>query len=403
MTEVSRLAGKKLTPGFGVFFDPSKTTSGQRFFRDLSEALNREAVPLEQRPQVVLFNISAPWREVAKAKWRGQKVVVRVDGLYFDRLSTAFAARFRWPLRVLFRLGLKFRSLHDPLAHVANMLDQNYGGFFRIVLANHVIYQSHFSRAVHQIYFPRKPSNIIVNGSRFRTPDVAGLRQGGGEIRLVAIFDEGRPSKRMYEIVQFMHWLNEEKGIGATLCMLGYTGKVPDSAPSNMKAMIEASPFIKTLPRFKEFQGEVSTALDAADCYISFSFRDSCPNTVIESMAHGLPVVGIASGGVPDIVGNAGKLVDLGDDFATGFFTAHRMEYDFPPINFEQVFSALQEILQNRDTYRVKVQLRFAEQLDIDVVAERYTVVLRQLAQCRSSQAGKGLPKSPACGSRFDA
>lgn len=392
-----------LQKGFGVFFDPSKTTSGQRFFRDLSEALGREAVPLEQRPQVVLFNISAPWREVVKAKWRGQKVVVRVDGLYFDRLSHAFTARFRWPLRVLFRLGLKYRSLHDPLAHLANMLDQNYGGFFRIVFADHVIYQSHFSHAVHQSYFPRKPSSIIVNGSRFRTAGVARQRQGGSDIRLAAIFDDWKPAKRMYEIVQFVHWLNEEKGIGATLCMLGYTGKVPDSAPSNMKAMIEASPFIKTLPRFNEFQGEVSTALQTADCYISFSFRDPCPNAVIESMAHGLPVVGIASGGIPDIVGNAGRLVDSGDDFATGFFTAHRLEYDFPPIDFEQVYAALQDILQNRDAYRDKVQRRFAEQLDIDVVAERYAAVLRQVAQYRKSRAGTEIPKNPMCGVRTDA
>lgn len=379
------MAGKKLTPGFGVFFDPSKTTSGQRFFRDLTEALAREAVPLEQRPQVVLFNISAPWREVIKAKWRGQKVVVRVDGLYFDRLSPAFIERFSWPLRSLFRLGLKYQSLHDLLAHVANMLDQNYGGFLRIVFAHHLVYQSCFSHAIHQNYFSGKPSSIVVNGSRFRAVADAVRGQGGSDIRLVTIFDDGRPSKRMYEIVQFVHWLNEEKLVSASLTMLGYAGKVPESSPSDMVSLITASPFIKTLPRFKEFHGEVTKVLESADCYISFSFRDSCPNSVIECMAYGLPVVGVASGGLPDIVGNAGRLVSLGDDFAGGFFTAHRMEYDFPPIDFEQVFVALQEIIRDRDAYRTNVQRRFAELLDIDMVAQRYAAVLRQVA-CQGSR-----------------
>jgi glycosyltransferase involved in cell wall biosynthesis len=384
-----------LQQGFGVFFDPSKTTSGQRFFSDLYQELSKEELPLEQKPQVVLFNISAPWREVVKAKLRGQKVVVRVDGLYFDRLSPAFIARFRWPLQVLFRLGLKYQSLHDPLAHVANMLDQNYGGFFRIVFADHVIYQSRFSHAIHQIYFSGKSSSIIVNGSRFRAAAEAGREQAGGQIRLVTVFDEGRPSKRMYEIVQFVHWLNEKKLVRTSLTMLGYAGTVPEFAPGDMASLIEASPFIKTLPRFREFQGEVGNVLESADCYISFSFRDSCPNSVIECMAYGLPVIGVASGGLPDIVGNAGRLVDIDDDSSGGFFTAHRMEYDFPPIDFEQVYAALQEIIQDRDAYLTNVQRRFAEQLDIDVVAARYASVLRQIADYRNACVVDGHTPGP--------
>lgn len=380
MSAGRKVVRKALAPGFGVFFDPTKTTSGQRFFRDLNDALSREAVSLEHRPRVVLFNISAPWREVLKAKWRGQKVVVRVDGLYFDRLSSALISRFKWPLRMLFSLGLKYRSLHDPLAHLANMLDQNYAGFFRIALADHVIYQSHFSHALHQSYFPRKPYNIIVNGSRFRVEPMEKKSEGRKEFRLVTIFDDYRPAKRMYEILHFMRWLNEKKGVRAKLCILGYTGKVPGSAPSDMKALIEESSLISTLPRFKEFRGEISNALFNADCYISFSYRDACPNVVVESMAHGLPVVGVASGGVPDIVGNAGRLVPS-DDFATGLFSANRLEYDFPTIDFEKVYAALLEVLQDRETYRARVQRRFTEQLEIDLVAENYATVLRKIAQ----------------------
>ena len=100
------MLGKKLVPGFGILFEPSKTTSGQRFFKDMFNELKNEAVPFEQCPKVVLLNISAPWFTFVKAKWQRQKVVVRVDGLWIDRISSPYLQHFSWPMRLLIRLGL---------------------------------------------------------------------------------------------------------------------------------------------------------------------------------------------------------------------------------------------------------------------------------------------------------
>jgi glycosyltransferase involved in cell wall biosynthesis len=373
----------KLTSStFGVFFDSSKTTSGQRFFSELCKALDKVAVPLNKYPKVILFNISAPWNEILKAKLRGQRIVIRVDGLYFDKLSTEFIACFKWPLRTLFGLGIKYHRLHNPLAHLANMLDQNYSGFFRILLSDHVVYQSKFSYLVHKNYFPRKPYSIIINGSYFKSDKKSTNYETCNNFCLVTIYDEFRNSKQIYEVVKFVHWINKNKPIKVSLCILGYTGKVPDSAPGDMKELIEDSKIITTIPRFKEFHGEISNILYNADCYISFSYRDSCPNAVIECMAHGLPVVGIASGGIPDIVGDAGVLVSI-NDFSNGLFSAHRFEHDFPPINFDRVYLALQEILQNRNKFRSLVEKRFFEKLDISVIAGKYAHVLEGVASSK--------------------
>ena len=365
--------------GFGVFFDPTKSTSGQRFFEDLCLALTAEALPLKQRPAVVLFNISVPWKLILKTKLNRQKVVLRVDGLYCDRLSPAFLASFKWPLRPILALGLRFAWAHDFLATVANLFNQNYGGFFRILFADWLIYQSEFSHQVHQRYFPRKPFTIIPNGSEFRTSSkVSSDRAAHKEIRLVTIYDDWRPTKRMYDIVNFVLWANKTRQIPIHLRIIGYTGKTPLGSPTAMKAMIESSEYIRTLPRFKAFSDDLSKVLTESDLYITFSYRDACPNVVVEAMAHGLPVVGIGSGGVPDIVGSAGMLLPI-NDFENGFFTTQRYEHDFPPIDFEKVLGAVLGVMANYGQYQVLVEERFQNHLDIKVVAERYAIVLRQL------------------------
>jgi glycosyltransferase involved in cell wall biosynthesis len=147
-----------------------------------------------------------------------------------------------------------------------------------------------------------------------------------------------------------------------------------------MRSLLEKSPYIRLLPRFSALDDSISEVFHDAHAYITFCYRDACPNAVVESMAQGLPVIVVASGGVPDIVGDAGRLVGA-DDFASGYFSAHRLEYEFPPIDYEKVNAGLQVILQDLDTYRARVQRRFAMQLDIDVVAENYAAVLRQVGR----------------------
>jgi glycosyltransferase involved in cell wall biosynthesis len=362
---------------FGVYFDPTKTTSGQRFFAGLCRALAGEARPLAERPRAILFNVSAPFTTILAARLAGQAIVLRIDGLYFDRLSPGFIATFSWPLRWLLRLGLRFPRWHDALAGLANLVNQNYTAFLRILLADRVVYQSQFSRRVHERYFPRKRADVIVNGARYSAGDE---RPADGSIRLLTIFDEWKPAKRVSDLCEFVEWARESRGVPLTLTILGYTGKVPAGTSERAKAIIESASYVRRLPRFGEFEGEVRTALLDSDIYMTFTYRDPCPNVVVEAMAHGLPVVAMTSGGVEDIVRDAGALVPA-DDFATGFFSDHRFGNGFPPVDRELVLQAVQRVMPALREFRARVERRFAEELDLDVVAERYARVLRGAAR----------------------
>jgi glycosyltransferase involved in cell wall biosynthesis len=359
---------------FGVYLDATKTTSGQRFYRDLRDALSDRSIPLDEHPDVVLFNVSAPLPAILRAKLRGERVVLRIDGLYCDRLSPGFLAAMPAPLRVMLRLGLKFPGLHDACAFMANLYDRNYGSFIRILLADFVIYQSQYARTVHLRFFPRKPNQVIVNGSRMLPPPAAAAHDDA-RIRVVTICDEWRASKRLGDLVRFARWAREERDVPIHLAILGYSGSLPPCDAENLRRMIETSSWITTLPRFNDFSGAVGAALEASDVYMTFTYRDSCPNTVIESMAHALPVVGVRSGGLSDIVGDAGRLTDS-DDFNGGFYTAGRYECEFPAIDFEGVLTGLLDVHSRLSEYRARVRRRFEEYLDIERVAERYATVL---------------------------
>ena len=46
------------------------------------------------------------------------------------------------------------------------------------------------------------------------------------------------------------------------------------------------------------------------DAYIMLKYKDPCPNTVIEAMSCGLPILYSDSGGLPEIIGDNGILIN---------------------------------------------------------------------------------------------
>ena len=360
---------------FEIFIEPSKKTSGQRFFNSLYKKLMLQN-DKNNSPSVILYNISAPIHLIVKSKLMGKKIVLRLDSMYFDRLSDNFLKTLPKPLSFFFYIGSKVGWLNNYFTFWANFLNRNYGVFFRIFFSDHIIYQSRFSQIIYS-RFVDKPNTIILNGYNYLGYRNNQIFEKSQTIKLSLIYDDGRPSKRIIDIVKFVEWANYFKSIH--LYILGYNKIYPSCINEDLCALIENSNHIYTYEKFDEYNDNVKNFLYQSDLYITFSYRDACPNALIEAMAHGLPVVGVKSGGVGDIVGDAGILVDM-DDFESGFYSSHRFENNFPEIDFHKMLECVLYAYSHLDSLQEKVKNRFKEELGMEVVASKYLDVLNSFS-----------------------
>jgi glycosyltransferase involved in cell wall biosynthesis len=108
----------------------------------------------------------------------------------------------------------------------------------------------------------------------------------------------------------------------------------------------------------------LSFMYSAADLFVIPSLQDNLPNTVLEAMACGIPVVGFAVGGIPDMVrhGLTGLLV--------------------PPYEIKSLETAIVELLEDRVRRKeMSIHCRRAaiEEYSVELQAHRYSELYKSL------------------------
>jgi glycosyltransferase involved in cell wall biosynthesis len=98
--------------------------------------------------------------------------------------------------------------------------------------------------------------------------------------------------------------------------------------------------------------------------------RDPCPNVVLEALACGVPVVHSASGGVPELVGDAG----------IGVPSETTWERDVPPSSAE-LADAVRAVLASLGDYRTRARARAVERFDLSPWIERHRALFSELVE----------------------
>ena len=100
---------------------------------------------------------------------------------------------------------------------------------------------------------------------------------------------------------------------------------------------------------------------NAASCYITPSLADNLPNTVMEALSCGLPVVAFNTGGIPEMV----------DHMKNGFIVAQK--------NAEQLAQGITWALNCGSQTREAAQSKVLQHYDYPVVAKKYMALFQSL------------------------
>jgi glycosyltransferase involved in cell wall biosynthesis len=232
--------------------------------------------------------------------------------------------------------------------------------YIRRYLADEIVYQSDFSQGWWNARFHGTPAGerVVYNGV-----DTNEYSPGDGRSRPLdktrVLIVEGRMgSGHQYGISNGINLCRRLAGITRKPVELVIVGDVPLRDRENWGEIEDVS---------IQWMGIVSRekipALDrSAHIMFSAELNAACPNSLIEGLACGLPVVGFAVGSVPELVGeNAGVYVPYG---------ANHWKLEDPDI--ESLAIAAGKILENPEPFRLAARDRAVNLFSVERMIALY-------------------------------
>ncbi len=274
-----------------------------------------------------------------KARRRGARIVQRLNGMnWLHRVE-------KTPLKAALRAEINNHIL----------------AFIRRSLADQIVYQSKFSQIWwNRVFGPRKiPCQVTYNGIDLQT-----YHSGGPEhppkdhyrILLVEGHLRGAYARGLETAVAMAREVQRQHGLPIELMVVGDVGET-------LRAQAESlAPELKLNWRGVVPRHDIPAIDRSAHVLFSADLNAACPNSVIEALACGLPVVAYDTGALAELVQNgAGEVVPYGSD--------HWRLQDpmIPPLA-----NACAQILKNNAAYRSAARARAEAVYGLDTMVSGY-------------------------------
>ena len=293
------------------------------------------------------------------------KTILVVGGT--KHLPTIYQAR-RKGVRIVQRLnGMNWihRKKKTGLKHY---LRSEYGNFNLSLIRNHladaIVYQSQFARSWwHTAYGKSKvEATVIYNGVDLKTYHPQGIHDRPTDhIRILLVeghLGQGNESG-LANAVQLVEQLKHRFSQPIELMV---AGKVPPDIIEKLTTTTNIwLTWAGVIPR-----NEIPRLDRSAHLLFSADLNAACPNSVIEALACGLPVVAYATGSLPEILkDDAGLTAPYGSNY-----------WEMQPPDGTALADATTLILNNLDYYQQKARLQAEKMFSLDDMVAAYLKIL---------------------------
>jgi glycosyltransferase involved in cell wall biosynthesis len=275
-----------------------------------------------------------------RARRQGKRIVQRLDGI-----NWIHHARWAGPRYTV-------RAIYGN----ANI------SFIRRRLANQVIYQSQFIKHWWEDWYKpaRVPASVIINGVDLKRYTPQGLHERPSMHYRLLVVEGSLAGAQNYGITNAVNLANAlSKKYKIELMIVGRVdGRTKNKLGFQNAFRIQ---FMDTVQR-----EHIPWLMRSSHALFSAEVNPPCPNSVIEALACGLPVVGFDTGSLSELVrGDAGRLVPYG---------ANEWKLQKPDIS--ALANATMEVFDEQDRFRTLARTRAESFFDVDKMVDEYLKVL---------------------------
>jgi len=236
--------------------------------------------------------------------------------------------------------------------------------FIRRWLADTIVYQSAFTRDWWNTEYGslKKPLTVIHNGVDLQTfsPN-SKVRLPVDLIRLLVVEGsfKGGHERDLFNAVDAAQQLSDLLDQPVELVV---AGNAPQEMREHVRLVRKAGiRWLGIVPHT-----EIPKLDRSAHLLFPAEINAACPNSVVEALACGLPVVSYATGSIPELVGQDGGITV---PYGTNYWKLEAPET-------EPLARAAAQVLDNQGKFRKNARKRAEENFGLDVMVERYMKVL---------------------------
>lgn len=341
---------------FSVSKNFAKGVSGYYFFEKVAKKLESDA-DFNSDAKTTLVNVSISLLELVKLKLRGRRIVIRLDGAYHDRIDKLELGRF--PIWTFFGQILQHRFIFNWLF---NFFYENWKVELRLLLASGIIYQSNYSRLAHRYFiFGRKlPYDVIPNAYPEEKPKLNPCTERNKILIIVGAHS------RKNDIIALRYCIKLMSKTNLSLKIINYEQGKNKSIDAELKTC--KTPYlIEILPRYSSLE-ELNRNTSDCKIFVFLSYRDPCPNVLLETIAFGILPLAIDSGGISELLPKKYPLIPFIDSY--DHYSPARYSVDIPKISYSDFEASFNHVLRlDKDAAR-------QDHLSLEAVSSRYSKFL---------------------------